>query len=75
VLRAANRVGSRLIHDRSRELVIYPTIAYSTYFGGTGNETYPSIAVNNDGFIYLAGSYDFANLPVGPAPITPISQL
>ncbi len=75
VLRAANRVGFEIgSYDRSRELVIDPTIAYSTYFGGTGNETYPSIAVNNDGFIYLAGSTTSPNLPVGPAPITPIQS-
>jgi uncharacterized repeat protein (TIGR01451 family) len=65
VLRAANRVGFEIgSYDRSRELVIDPTIVYSTYFGGTGNETSPSIAVNGDGFIYLAGSTTSANLPV-----------
>ena len=57
VLRADNRVGFEIgVYDRSRELVIDPNITYSTYFGGSGNETYPSIAVNGDGFIYLAGS-------------------
>jgi hypothetical protein len=65
VLRAANRVGFEIgSYDRSRELVIDPTIAYSTYFGGTGNETLPSIAVNGDGFIYLAGATTSTDLPV-----------
>jgi hypothetical protein len=65
VLRTANRVGFEIgSYDRSRELVIDPTIAYSTYFGGTGNETLPSIAVNGDGFIYLAGATTSTDLPV-----------
>jgi len=64
VLRAANRVGFEIgSYDRSRELVIDPTISYSTYFGGTGSETSPSIAVNGNGFIYLAGSTTSTDLP------------
>ncbi|MFZ0771909.1 MAG: SBBP repeat-containing protein [Candidatus Sulfotelmatobacter sp.] len=64
VLRAANRVGFEIgPYDRGRELVIDPTINYSTYFGG-GTESYPSIAVNTDGSIYLAGSTAFPNLPI-----------
>jgi hypothetical protein len=76
VLRAANRVGFEIgTYDRSRELVIDPTINYSTYFGGTGNETYPSIAVNGDGFIYLAGSTTSADLLTShPSPVTPIQS-
>jgi uncharacterized repeat protein (TIGR01451 family) len=75
VLRAANRVGFEIgNYDRSRELVIDPTIAYSTYFGGSGSETSPSIAVNNDGFIYLAGSTTSTDLPVGPSPLVPIQS-
>ena len=76
VLRAANRVGFEIgSYDRSRELVIDPTINYSTYFGGTGNETSPSIAVNGDGLIYLAGSTTSPNLlTVYPPPITPFQS-
>jgi hypothetical protein len=65
VLRAANRVGFEIgPYDRGKELVIDPNILYSTYFGGTGSETSPSIAVNGDGFIYLAGSTTSTDLPV-----------
>jgi hypothetical protein len=76
VLRAANRVGFEIgAYDRSRELVIDPTISYSTYFGGTGNETSPSIAVNGDGFIYLAGSTTSTDLLTShPSPVTPVVQ-
>lgn len=57
VLRASNRVGFEIgNYDRSRELVIDPTISYSTYFGGGGTTSQPYIAVNGNGFIYLTGS-------------------
>jgi len=61
VLRAANRVGFEIgSYDRSRELVIDPTIFYSTYFGGSDAVIYPSIAVNGNGEIYLSGSTNAA---------------
>jgi uncharacterized repeat protein (TIGR01451 family) len=45
VLRAGNRVGFELgPYDRARELVIDPILTYSTFFGGTGDETCPSFA-------------------------------
>src|SRR5579871_1158682 len=57
VLHAGNRVSFDVApYDRSRELVIDPVLTFSSYFGGTGAETYPSIAVNGDGFIYIVGS-------------------
>lgn len=57
VLRTGNRVGFEVgPYDRSRELVIDPILFFSTYFGGSGTETSPSVAVNGDGNIYLVGS-------------------
>jgi uncharacterized repeat protein (TIGR01451 family) len=57
VLRAANRVGFEIgPYDRSRELIIDPLLDFSTYFGGHGTETSPSVAVNGDGNIYVVGS-------------------
>ncbi len=57
VLRAANRVGFEIgAYDRSRELVIDPLLEFSTYFGGSGSETSPSVAVDAAGNIYLVGS-------------------
>lgn len=72
VLRAANRVGFEIgAYDRAKELVIDPTISYSTYFGGAnGEESYPSIAVNGNGNIYLAGSTTSNDLPI-PTGATP----
>ncbi|MGA8503521.1 MAG: SBBP repeat-containing protein [Candidatus Sulfotelmatobacter sp.] len=57
VLRAANRVGFEIgPYDRSRELIIDPLLDFSTYFGGKGTETSPSVAVNGNGNIYIVGS-------------------
>ncbi|MGA7927140.1 MAG: SBBP repeat-containing protein, partial [Candidatus Sulfotelmatobacter sp.] len=57
VLRAANRVGFEIgPYDHSRELIIDPVLDFSTYFGGSGTETSPSVAVNGNGNIYLAGT-------------------
>ena len=57
VRRAANRVGFEIgPYDRNRELIIDPVLDFSTYFGGSGAETSPSIAVNGNGKIYLVGT-------------------
>jgi hypothetical protein len=51
------RVGFEIgAYDRSRELIIDPVLAFSTYFGGSGSETSPSIAVNGNGNIYVVGT-------------------
>jgi uncharacterized repeat protein (TIGR01451 family) len=68
VLRAANRVGFEIgTYDRKRELVIDPVLSFSTYFGGVGSETSPSVAVNGDGFIYIVGSTTSAGVGFPPA--------
>ncbi len=57
VLRAANRVGFEIgAYDRSRELIIDPVLDFSSYFGGSGTETSPSVAINGNGNIYIAGT-------------------
>ena len=57
VLRGADRVGFEVgAYDRSRELIIDPVLAFSSYFGGSGSETSPSIAVNGNGNIYIVGT-------------------
>jgi len=65
VLRAANRVGFEIgAYDRTKELVIDPTISYSTYFGGAnGADSSASIAVNGNAKIYIAGSTTSNDLP------------
>jgi len=57
VLRGRDRVGFEIgPYDRSRELVIDPVLEFASYFGGIGSQTSPSVAVNGDGNIYLAGT-------------------
>ena len=57
VLRGGNRVGFEIgAYDRSRELVIDPVLFFSTYFGGSGSETSPSVAIDPAGNIYLVGT-------------------
>ena len=42
-------------YDHSQPLVIDPVLSYSTYFGGNAGETALSVAVDANGFIYVAG--------------------
>lgn len=73
---AAHKVGFTIgDYDHSRELVIDPTLSYSTYLGGSGTEVCPSgavapgqgcpqVAVDTAGNIYVAGSTTSTNFPV-----------
>ena len=69
VLRGNTTVGFRVgSYDRSRALVIDPVLTFSTYLGGTGEESCsailgasfvphcPAIAVDSAGSVYLAGA-------------------
>jgi hypothetical protein len=57
VLHSGNRVGFEIgAYDHSRELVIDPALDFSTYFGGNGAVTSPSIAVDGAGNIYIAAT-------------------
>ena len=56
-------------YDRGRPLVIDPILSYSTYFGGTSGEDAWAVAVDTNGFVYIAGqtfSTQFTNWPVPP---------
>ena len=56
-LLAENRVGFALgVYDRSRDLVIDPILAYASYFGGSGAEMNPQVAVDLSASIYIAGT-------------------
>lgn len=57
VLRGGNRVGFEIgAYDHGRELIIDPVLRFSTYFGGSGSDTLPSVSVNGNGNIYIAGT-------------------
>src|SRR5712675_1074542 len=58
VRKGANRVGFKLAaYDATRPLVIDPVVlSYSTYLGGSGDNSGRSIAVDADGNAYVTGT-------------------
>src|SRR6266404_6105773 len=55
-------------YDHSRTLVIDPTLVYSTYFGGSGDDLGSSVAVDSGNNVYIAGTTSSVNFPThGPA--------
>jgi hypothetical protein len=56
----AFRIGA---YDRSKPLVIDPVLTFSTYIGGSLDETGNGIAVDANGFVYVAGSTDSYDFP------------
>ncbi len=50
-------------YDKSRSLVIDPTLVYSTYLGGAGDDAGSSIDVDSNGNIYVAGTTSSTAFP------------
>jgi tetratricopeptide (TPR) repeat protein len=64
VLKADNQVGFELAsYDRSRELVIDPTVTYATYLGGNTEDDAYAIAFDSTGAAYVTGRTDSTNFP------------
>jgi uncharacterized repeat protein (TIGR01451 family) len=62
---AGNRIGFTIgAYDHTRELVIDPTLTYSTFLGGSNNEGLVKVAVDSALAIYLVGSTNSADFPV-----------
>jgi len=64
VLRADNQVRLELgSYDRSRELVIDPTVTYATYLGGNTEDDGYAIAFDSTGAAYVTGQTNSSNFP------------
>jgi len=66
IVKANRQVGFELgAYDRTRELVIDPTVsyAYSTYLGGTGDDEGYGIAFDSNGNAYVTGQTASNNFP------------
>jgi len=61
---AGRRVGFRLgDYDRSRKLVIDPVLAYSSYLGGSAEDTPVKMALGPDKSVYITGNTFSNNFP------------
>ncbi|MBK8312982.1 MAG: SBBP repeat-containing protein [Acidobacteria bacterium] len=51
-------------YDRSQPLIIDPILAYSTYFGGSGEDIGGGIVVDSGGHAYVTGLTESTNFPL-----------
>ena len=64
VLQSRNQVSFELgNYDRSRELVIDPSVTYATYLGGTAEDDGNAIAVDGSGNAYVTGQTQSNHFP------------
>jgi Beta-propeller repeat len=67
VINDKNQVAFQIAnYDRSKPLVIDPTLAFSTYVGGSGTEQAEAIAVDTAGNAYITGNTTSTNFPTTP---------
>jgi Beta-propeller repeat len=65
VARGRSEFGLALgAYDHSRELVVDPTVLYSTYLGGSGSDDGHGVAVDSTGAVYVTGQTSSKNFPV-----------
>jgi hypothetical protein len=67
LIKGKNQIAFEIAsYDRSKPLVIDPTLAFSTYIGGIATEVAHAIAVDSAGNAYLTGNTVSPNFPVTP---------
>jgi hypothetical protein len=65
VLSSPTRIGFHVANfDSGKQLVIDPTLVYSSYLGGSGDDRPTGIAVDGNGNVYVAGYTDSTDFPV-----------
>src|SRR5262249_22655511 len=70
-----NQVGFHVAaYDHTRPLTIDPVLAYSTYLGGSGNDSGQAIAVDTSGSAYVTGLTASANFPTSPGALQPLHR-
>jgi len=63
-LQAHNQVSFEIgNYDRSRDLVIDPSVSYATYLGGTSEDDGNAIAIDGSGNAYVTGQTKSTNFP------------
>jgi hypothetical protein len=68
-MRDGRKVGVEVKnYDRTKPLVVDPVLAYSTYLGGSGQDSANDIAVDSQGYAYVTGDTSSVDFPtVSPA--------
>jgi hypothetical protein len=63
-VKSGNKVGLNLgAYDRGQELVIDPSLSYSTYLGGTAEDDAYAIAIDGTGNAYVTGQTKSTDFP------------
>ena len=66
-IKGKNQIAFQIAnYDRSKPLVIDPTLAFSTFLGGSGMDRGDGIAVDASGNAYITGNTFSSNFPVTP---------
>jgi hypothetical protein len=74
ILKANHQVGFQLgTYDRTRELVIDPSLSYASYLGGTGEDVGFGIAVDAAGNSFITGHTNSATFPGFSVVVTGLS--